>query len=311
MKILYVTDLHGDILRYNKTLQVALREKVSIVINGGYMFSNRDQETFLDRLPLHFEEFQDAKIYYLCMLGNDDLQIFDKEFDGLCNSYSYVKNIAQHKVKILGYEFIGMNWVHDYPFRLKDRCRLDNSNDHCDVVQFGAPLFSVFKDEVAIEEQHLLNPLKKESYESYLHSIPTLEDELKALPIPQNKEKCFYVIHMPPADLDLDQCLRGPKVGSPAILQFLKEMQPAFSLHGHIHESPTVSGKWLAELGKTICIQPGQKPFLQDFMTDTIANQFLTYVLIDLDEGFVERVDEPLCQAKAQIFKINNTVTEG
>ena len=30
------------------------------------------------------------------------------------------------------------------------------------------------------------------------------------------------------------------------------------SLHGHIHESPKISGLWYNKLGKTICIQPGQ-----------------------------------------------------
>ena len=34
--------------------------------------------------------------------------------------------------------------------------------------------------------------------------------------------------------------------------------QPFLSLHGHIHESPEMSGVWKANLGKTICIQPGQ-----------------------------------------------------
>lgn len=30
------------------------------------------------------------------------------------------------------------------------------------------------------------------------------------------------------------------------------------SLHGHIHESPEMSGIWKATIGKTICIQPRQ-----------------------------------------------------
>jgi hypothetical protein len=30
-------------------------------------------------------------------------------------------------------------------------------------------------------------------------------------------------------------------------------------LHGHIHESPEVSGAWQATLGATRCIQPGQR----------------------------------------------------
>ena len=52
-----------------------------------------------------------------------------------------------------------------------------------------------------------------------------------------------------------------------------------FSLHGHIHESPESSGRWLAQLGDTICIQPGQ---LEEF----------TYVTIDLSTMKFERMKE-------------------
>ncbi|MFW9896438.1 MAG: phosphoesterase, partial [Candidatus Thorarchaeota archaeon] len=52
------------------------------------------------------------------------------------------------------------------------------------------------------------------------------------------------------------------------------------SLHGHIHESPNVSGKWCSKLGKTISIQPGQSQQGEDF---------LIYVLIDLETMKIER----------------------
>ena len=28
-------------------------------------------------------------------------------------------------------------------------------------------------------------------------------------------------------------------------------------MHGHIHESPSVTGVWKAKIGKTICVNPG------------------------------------------------------
>jgi Icc-related predicted phosphoesterase len=60
------------------------------------------------------------------------------------------------------------------------------------------------------------------------------------------------------------------EVGSKAVYDFIEKNQPLLALHGHIHESPQMTGKWFAELVKTACIQPGQ---LDDF----------TYVAIDLD----------------------------
>jgi Icc-related predicted phosphoesterase len=31
------------------------------------------------------------------------------------------------------------------------------------------------------------------------------------------------------------------------------------ALHGHIHESPEMSGCWTAHIGNTICVQPGEE----------------------------------------------------
>jgi len=91
--------------------------------------------------------------------------------------------------------------------------------------------------------------------------------------------KSVYVLHMPPYRLGLDKCSYGAEVGSKAIFNFLNKYQPKLSLHGHIHESPEVTGRWYAELGRTICIQPGQ---LDEF----------TYVTIDLSTMKFNRIKE-------------------
>ena len=95
-------------------------------------------------------------------------------------------------------------------------------------------------------------------WESYISSLPTIENELNNLPKPENFQKSIYVIHMPPNKLGLDVCSDGREVGSKAVYDFLKQKQPLFSLHGHIHESPDKTGIWSAKLGDTVCIQPGQ-----------------------------------------------------
>jgi Icc-related predicted phosphoesterase len=84
---------------------------------------------------------------------------------------------------------------------------------------------------------------------------------------------------MPPYNLGLDTCGHGEEVGSKAVYNFISEHQPLLSLHGHIHESPEVSGKWHAKLGNTVCIQPGQ---LTSF----------TYVTIDLHSMKFDRHTE-------------------
>ncbi len=262
MRALFITDLHGCIWKYDRLLEAAQEFETDVIINGGDMLPKTEnlltQDQFItDYLDDHFEKFNDAQIYYLCCLGNDDLRIFDRLFEETCNKYPYVINLAQRKFKIKDYEFIGMNWVVDYPFRLKDRCRMDYK-DYIFQEQFGTGLLST------------LNGWKElEDWFAYAKTLPTIEDELKKLVRPMNMAQSVYVIHMPPYKLGLDKCVSGPEVGSKAIYAFLQTCQPKLSLHGHIHESPEFSGKWYAQLGNTICIQPGQlSPF--------------TYVTIDL-----------------------------
>ena len=101
---------------------------------------------------------------------------------------------------------------------------------------------------------------------------PTLKDELESLPKPKDYRKTIFVIHEPPSNLGLDVCYTGLKVGSRSVLEFICTKQPLLTLHGHIHESPKMSGKWLSNVDNTICIQPGQKDF------------DLTYVIIDIND---------------------------
>lgn len=250
MKILYTTDLHGKQQKYEKLIE-ASRASFDLVINGGDMLPNDgdlySQREFIENeLPKHFEQFERAEIHYLCCLGNDDLKIFNNVFDEVCSRFSYIHNLAQRRHKVLGYEFIGMNWVVDYPFPLKDRCRKD-TKDYVFQAQLGTAVVSTPSGWFHIND-----------WPAYANTLPTIEQELKQLPRPQDKRKAIYVVHMPPARLGLDVCRSGETVGSQAIYDFLLKKQPMLALHGHIHESSEVSGKWMAQLGTTICIQPGQ-----------------------------------------------------
>ncbi|PKK86559.1 MAG: phosphoesterase [Thermoplasmata archaeon HGW-Thermoplasmata-1] len=211
---------------------------------GGNLFSqDRFITGFLDR---HFGMFDSAGIRYLCCPGNDDLKIFDRIFDEVCEKHSMAENIAQRKADIGGYEVIGMDLVQDYPFGLKDRCRRDTA-DFVHPEQWCRAVLSTPAGWCNIPD-----------WKEYAKKLPTLAEELEMLPKPENPKKAIYVIHMPPEGLGLDICLDRRGVGSKAVYEFLKEKQPLLSLHGHIHESPDVTGVWMADIGKTVCIQPGQ-----------------------------------------------------
>ncbi len=275
MKLLYATDIHGIEWKHNKILEMASSLKVDLVINGGDILPFKGNLLHQDKyiigfLDEYFSRFESLKIYYLSLLGNDDLGIFDKLFQKTCDKYSYVINIAQTKFQIEGskYEFIGMNWVSDLPFGLKDRSRKDTKD---------------FELPKQIGRQYLStsNGFKKvEDWSSYVDNLPTIEDELRNLVKPSDMDNTIYIFHNPPANIDLDVTHDNRKVGSKAEYAFLKENQPKLSLHGHIHESPDVSGKWCSQIGKTICIQPGQSHQHENF---------LNCVMIDLESMNIER----------------------
>jgi len=272
MRIIYVTDLHGDKRSYERLFKIAKAFRANMVINGGDMLPImgdlfKQGEFITGYLEDHFSQFESAGIYYLCFLGNDDLRIFDGIFEKACNKFPFVVPLAQRKFEIEGYSFIGMNWIADYPFPLKDRCRMD-TDDYIFEEQLGKGLLSTPNGWKEIED-----------WFAYAKTLPTIEEELNRLVQPDNMKNSVYVIHMPPHKLGLDKCFGGREVGSKAVYDFLLKNHPKLSLHGHIHESPEVSGRWFTKLGNTVCIQPGQ------------IGEF-TYVTIDLSTMHFDRIKE-------------------
>jgi len=272
MHILYYTDLHGCAWKYDAALDAAKALKAEVVVNGGDLYPKNvddlmEQRFFLKFLDEHFSKYARAGIAYLLMPGNDDLAIFDDRLDEACRRHENVHCIAQRKVSIGGHDFIGFNWVKDYPFRLKDRCRLDYESCPLDR-QLGTGLLSTTNGLSEIDD-----------WFSHVSQLPTLKDELAKLPSPKDPSKTILVTHMPPSRLGLDVCSGGQAVGSDSIRLYVLKTQPLLSLHGHIHESPWVSQGWMAPLGRTTCIQPGQ-----------MSN--LCYVMIDTDNMAIERIEK-------------------
>jgi Icc-related predicted phosphoesterase len=98
----------------------------------------------------------------------------------------------------------------------------------------------------------------------------------------------IFNFHVPPKDSGLDTCfevnerlevvseLGQPKLtsaGSTAVREILTRMQPAASLHGHIHES-----RGMSRIGRTIAFNPGSE----------YSEGILRGVLVGLKNGRVE-----------------------
>jgi hypothetical protein len=91
----------------------------------------------------------------------------------------------------------------------------------------------------------------------------TIQNDLMELVGDQDVTDAVMLFHAPPYDTRLDRAgLDGVTidhapvdvhVGSVAIRRFIDERQPAITLHGHIHESPRLTGHWHETIGRTQC----------------------------------------------------------
>ena len=214
-----MTDLHGNAAKYTRTLETAKKTGAAGVLNGGDMLPldgdlHGSQNEFVEGFLLgHFSDYAAAGIAWLGMLGNDDLRIHDALFDKVCRKNKNIFNLAQRRVEWGGFEFIGMNWVTDYPFRLKDRCRRDGPG-YVFQRQCGAGLLST------PEGFHELP-----DWPAYAEGLPDMGQVLAALPKPGHAAEAIYVIHTPPAGLGLDVIHSGERVGSGAVNRFIAKNQ--------------------------------------------------------------------------------------
>ncbi len=270
----YVTDLHGNRWRYQRALDLAGEVGAALLINGGDLLPHGrmhgEQARFIaDFLDPHFAACRDRGIRCLLIPGNDDLAVHDALLDAACARYPLVSNVARRLVSAGAYDVVGLDLVADFPFRLKDRARMD-TRDAPFPRQNSGGLLSVPGGWKEIPD-----------WPAYARTLPTIQDELAALPAPRDPGRAIYLLHGPPAGLGLDVCRGGAAVGSRAVLRFLERVQPLLALHGHIHESPEESGAWKAAVGRTVCVQPGQAP------------GSLTAVVGDLDTMAFDRVVIP------------------
>jgi Icc-related predicted phosphoesterase len=95
-------------------------------------------------------------------------------------------------------------------------------------------------------------------------SWSTIRQDLEDLAGETDLANAVFLFHSPPYNTDLDRAaLDGKKVdhvpldvhvGSIAILRFIEERQPLLTLHGHVHESTRLTGRWKQRIGRTVAI---------------------------------------------------------
>jgi Icc-related predicted phosphoesterase len=254
MKILYTSDLHGTIGFYKDIIEKTETEGIDVILVGGDLLPRKgqssesleEQKCFIEETVQPFlEELKAKAVQFGCILGNNDweatLPLFRKmEQENLLSLLHDQFWKPAKDVLIWGYPFIPPT-----PFPPKDFEKRDLKTDNA----VKTSLYPVVSSQGYIEPVNDVFLLNQRS---------SIEEDLQDVTFPENTEHLICVMHAPPHDTVLDRLYNATAMGSRAIKRFIEEVQPFMTLHGHIHESPTVSGAYFQKIGSTISMNPGQ-----------------------------------------------------
>jgi Icc-related predicted phosphoesterase len=251
LKGIFVSDIHGNIPRFQRLFKIIRNETPDSVFLGGDLLplqsvNHNTIEEFIETTIFseikNIQNEVDKKIRFFIIMGNDDPRIYEQLFINADKSdfldYIHQKTISYKKTYITGYSYVPPT-----PFQLKDWERYDVSQ----YIDVGA-----VSPEQGIRTINV--PLDEIKYS-------TIAEDLEKLSKQNPYRKTIYLFHSPPYHSCLDRAdLQGKKVdhapmdvhvGSIAIQRFIKTHQPLLTLHGHVHESVHITGLWKEKIGRT------------------------------------------------------------
>lgn len=249
--VLYTADLHGSRELYAEAFALARKLSVRSLILGGDLAPHAtvvEQRAFFQGflLPLvreYREERNSADLFYI--MGNDDWSAnLPALLDSGIERFHYIHCVVR---PLHGSVWIaGLGSVSLTPFALKDWERWEEGLQ-------GPVRLDGFRS----REDGSVHPFdfRGREWEEWLgRDLETIGNELRP-----ERTPLICVFHGPPHGTALDVIHGEVHVGSREVRKFLEARQPLLSLHGHIHESPAVSGRFADRIGPTICINPGQR----------------------------------------------------
>ena len=237
-KILYASDLHGNKDFYNKLIKKAKEPQIKAAVIGGDLCPRRagtleqaitHQKHFLKNFFI--PELSKLKKDVFFIMGNDDFRVNETLL--INNKNKNLKYISKKRFNFFSKNIVGYSFVNPTPFRLKDWEKYEDEKKEAPEQVFGYEVTTVKREE------------------------GTIKDDLSSFIKLSNPKKTVYVMHAPPFNTRLDIIASGAHVGSKSIRAFIEKEQPYLTLHGHIHESPKMSGSFIDRIGSTICINVG------------------------------------------------------
>ncbi len=248
----FVSDLHGSTDRYGKLFAAVEDERPGAVFLGGDLLPHHwgsrlaGDDLIEDVLVPGFDSIHqnlgEAAPEVFVILGNDDdrasEQLFIEGDEAGLWSYAHQRWGTVDSFPVVGYAYVPPT-----PFLLKDWERYDVSrftDAGCVSPERGQRTVPVDSDEIR---------------------FGTIAADLLQLTEGRDLENTVCLFHSPPYRTDLDRAALDGRtvdhapldvhVGSIAIRRFIEDRQPLLTLHGHIHESPRLTGTWRQNIGRT------------------------------------------------------------
>ncbi len=255
----HVSDLHGRTARYRALWErIAAETPAAVFLGGDLLPHGMDLSwsegevtgTFVNAfLAPGFRELRDrlgaAYPHVFLILGNDDPHAAEADvIEGQREElWRYVHG---RRVPWGGREVCGYNCIPPSPFLLKDWERYDVSR----YVDPGC----VSPEEGRRSDDRSARDVR----------WTTIRDDLAELATGADAANLVCLFHAPPYDsaLDLadiagkmvDHVPVDPHIGSIAVREFLQDVQPLVSLHGHVHESARLTGAWRQGYGRSVAL---------------------------------------------------------
>ncbi|MCB9853810.1 MAG: metallophosphoesterase [Phycisphaerales bacterium] len=267
MKLLFTSDLHGNSSHYERLRFVVELEKPDVIILGGDLLpddSALDAKRLGTGQPKYIRgAFRNVVTDLRKASGCDEVLVIFGNHDwgsavdamGELSSDGLLKVLTpKDAIQVGGVNFLGYSCTPPTPWFVKDFERLDRPGDE-------PPLMGGARWRISRMTQLGAGTL--------FDGVPTIQEELAAVTAPASP--WVFVVHAPPYATKLDQSYQGESWGSHSVRVALERLQPMLSLHGHIHESPDVSGDFKDMLGATTAVNPGQ------------SVKVLCYAVVDID----------------------------
>lgn len=266
--IVYTSDVHGNETHYNKLYDFAKKASADAVIIGGDIAPKgigtgvfiQTQRDFLEKnLPEFAMKLKKAlpKCKLFLMMGNDDCATNMDVLEKRDSKLYYI--IHNKRLKLAdGFEIVGYGFVPITPFGIKDWEKFDFSNPPEHFRQAYEQMKKTnyfYKGWKTAQREWVEFAFPKDAEQK-----DSIQKDLENILFIASPQKTVYVMHTPPYDTSLDLVLvRWWKwhIGSMAVRQFIDERQPYLTLHGHIHETVAVSGKFKQNIGSTLSMSSG------------------------------------------------------